>query len=367
MNTIRFIRSNHVIARVGWRLLRTSPRERRCVAMRHGVALAMLLAAFPAGAWSGAGHRAVAELVWRQMDAAQRHACADMLRHHPHYQELLQADRPPTMDAGHWAFLSAAAWPDWVRPAKTGQPPKPESVTKYNAFPHGVELPFARPGDGTAELLKQYPDVKPTARVALEDSIATVHDPRASAHDRAVSLSWVLHLLADLHQPLHCANLVTKERLRDLSAGGKFLVRNEDGQSVTLHAFWDRLAGEDGSQRALMTLADKLACAPELQPAALPEYQTNRTAAAWVRESHQLAVDFAYAANRVEFVSTDAVDAGPIPAQAIPAVTAEYAAEARKIAHRRLALAAWRLLDVLKFTGHASPANDKLAPPRDSP
>jgi hypothetical protein len=300
-----------------------------------------------AKAWNRLGHQAVAQQVWRQMNSGQRQAAADLLRAHPHYTNLLTADVPAGVDTNEWAFLTAAVWPDRVRPAKPGQPPKPQSVTKYNVYPHGVELPFVRPGDSTRDLLEQYPAVKPTAQFALADSIATLKNSQASAHDRAVALGWVLHLVADLHQPLHCANLVTKDRVRDLSAGGRFLVRNGDSRPVSLHAFWDGLPGADVSYRGVTALADELARAPELQPATLKEYRENRTIASWIQESHRIAVDFAYAADRVKFVSADAVESGKIPATAVPAVTADYVDEARTIARRRLALAALRLADVL--------------------
>lgn len=97
----------------------------------------------------------------------------------------------------------------------------------------------------------------------------------------------------------------------------------------------------------MTALADELARATEFQPDALAEYQENRTIAAWIQESHRIAMDFAYAADRVEFVSADAVDAGTIAATAVPTVSANYREEARKIARHRLALAALRLMDVL--------------------
>lgn len=281
------------------------------------------------------------------MDAPARQAASELLRQHPHYGRILMADVPAGVDTNEWAFLNAAVWPDRVRPAKPGQPRKPESVTKYNVHPHGVEMPFVRPGDSTRDLLAQHPKVQPTAQFALADAIATLKDLQATPHDRAVALAWVLHLLADLHQPLHCANLVTKERIRDLSAGGRFLVRNGGGQTVSLHAFWDQLPGDDVSYPRVTALADELARATEFQPDALTEYQENHTIASWIQESHRIAVEFAYAADRIEFVSTDAVDAGKIAATAVPPVSANYREEAHKIARRRLALAALRLMDVL--------------------
>lgn len=310
-----------------------------------GIGLGLLVSA--ANAWNGLGHRAVAELVWRQMDPTERGAVSALLRQHPHYAAILTADVPEGVSTSEWAFLTAAVWPDLVRPARPGQPSKPESVTKHNVYPHGVEMPFVRPGDHNRHLLKQYPAVEPTARVALAKAIATLKNRKASAQDRAVSLAWALHLLADLHQPLHCANLVTKDQIRDLSAGGRFLVQNGAGDSMSLHALWDQLPGVDQSYGGVTALADELAHAPHLQRATLKERRRNRSIASWVRESHRIAVDFSYAADCIQFVPASAVESGEVASAAIPAVTTDYLDAAREIARRRLALAALRLADTL--------------------
>src|SRR5262245_29362565 len=84
-----------------------------------------------ANAWNNVGHRAIAELVWRRMDATQRNAASKLLRQHPHYKEILLQNAPRGVPRDEWAFLTAAVWPDMVRPAKPGQTPKPGSVTKY--------------------------------------------------------------------------------------------------------------------------------------------------------------------------------------------------------------------------------------------
>ena len=152
----------------------------------------------------------------------------------------------------------------------------------------------------------------------------------------------------DLHQPLHAANLVTKDRPHGNDLGGCLIVRDEHGKRIDLHAFWDRLLGLDFSYKAVMALADELGAAPDLQPGALREYQENRTIAFLVQESYRVAVDFAYAEERVQFVDSGTLASGSVSPSAIPFLKADYAREARKIARRRLALAARRLADELK-------------------
>lgn len=310
--------------------------------------LAVTLATVTANAWNSLGHRAVAELAWRHLDPAERQAATDLLKQHPHYKTILTAEVPAGVDTNKWAFLTAAVWPDLVRPAKSGQPPKPKSVTKYNVHPHGIELPFLLPGEKDRSLLKNYSLAKTNGQTALMDCLATLKNRKASAHDRAVSLCVVLHLYADLHQPLHASALVTREKPGGFGGGGGLLVRNTQGKRVSLHAFWDQLPGSDLSHRGILALADELAADPALQPKALKEYRKNKRVPAWVRESWQVAAEFAYDPNRIQYVEAPAAKARNLPDSAIPAVSAQYAKEAREIARRRLALAALRLTDTLK-------------------
>jgi hypothetical protein len=312
-----------------------------------GLILVTLMAR-PAQAWNSLGHQTVAELAWRQMDPEERRATSDLLKQHPHYKLLLARNVPTGVDTNEWAFLMASVWPDRVRPAKPGKAPKPLSVTQYNAHPHGIDLPFLRPGDSNGILLATYSVRKPNAQTVLTECIASLKSPTASPQDRAVSLCWVLHLCGDLHQPLHAATLVTKDKPKGSGLGGAFIVLNPRGRQVDLHSFWDQLPGTDLSYKGIIALADALAANPELKPARLEEYRQNTTVASWVEESHQCAVTFAYAEERIQWVDASGVTSRQIPVSAIPLMKAEYARDARKIAERRLALAAQRLADILK-------------------
>lgn len=307
-----------------------------------------ILLAHTASAWNSVGHQTVAELAWRQLDKGERRAASALLRQHPHYQSMLIADAPAGVDTNEWAFLNAAVWLDRVRPAKAGQPHKPRSVTQYDVYPHAVGYPFLRSGDTNRALLEKFFIAKPDAEMVLSNSLATLKNSTASAEARAVSLCVVLHLCGDLHQPFHAANLVTKDKPDGNGLGGSFLVLDQGGNQVNLHTYWDQLPGSDFSYRAVVALADELATAPELKPAALNEYQEHKTIASWVQESYRAAVSFGYAEERVQYVDAADVKSGRIAASAIPALKADYISGAQTIMHRRLALAAQRLADQLK-------------------
>lgn len=310
---------------------------------------------FAARAWNSLGHQAVAELVWRQMNAAERQAASDLLRQHPHYQQMLLADVLAGADTNEWAFLNASVWLDRVRPAKPGEPAKPLSITKYDIYPHAIGYPFVHPADRNRLSLEKFFIAKPNAEMVLSNAIVTLGDRNASAHDRAVSLCVVLHLCGDLHQPLHASNLVTERKPNGNDLGGSLFVLNSKGERLSMHALWDRLPGLDLSPKAVLALADQLASAPELKPTQMKEYQAHKTIASWVQEGFRVAVDFAYAEERVQYVEAADIKSGAVAAPAIPVLKDDYLREARQIAHCRLALAAQRLSDQLNHVWESCP------------
>lgn len=310
----------------------------------------MLLFLFtePARAWNNVGHRTIAELAWRKMNPSERAAASDLLRHHPHYKEYLAAAVPSGVDTNEWVFLTAAVWPDWTRPAKPGQPHKGKSITKYNLYPHGIGYPFLAKGDTNRALLENFYIAKPDAEMVLSNSIALLGNKAASAHDRAVSLAWTLHLMGDLHQPLHTASLVSAKYPNEGSLGGNNIVLDGNGKQISLHAFWDQLPGVNPSYQSIAALADLLTTMPELEPKALPEYRTNQTIASWVQEGFRTAATFAYQDGHIASIRPELLKSGKISPTDVPKLKPEYIAEAQTIARRRLVLAGQRLVDRLQ-------------------
>src|SRR5207302_6807288 len=63
-----------------------------------------------------------------------------------------------------------------------------------------------------------------------------------SDEEKAVYLTWLFHLVGDIHQPLHCT-AVYSERFPTGDRGGNLaLIRIRSGP-VNLHSFWDGLLG----------------------------------------------------------------------------------------------------------------------------
>ena len=308
------------------------------------IVFAMVFLAFSANAWNSVGHRLIAEMVWQKMIPSARRKASDLLSSHPHYKELLTAHGPPCVDEGEWAFLTAAVWPDMVRPSWEG---KTELIAKYDMYPHAIGYPFMLAEETNHALVENFFIAKPDAEMVLSNAFVTLRNRNASPHDRAVSLCWALHLCGDLHQPLHAASLVTKEHPRGDGLGGSHIVLDGRGQPVAMHMFWDSLPGLDETYPSLKEIARKLAGNKTLRRMTQRELEQHKTISSWVQESYRMATDFAYQGGRLRFAHQADLNSGKVERGQIPQLSPQYVSQAHEAAERRLILAAQRLSNEL--------------------
>lgn len=66
---------------------------------------------------------------------------------------------------------------------------------------------------------------------AIEDSFATIKNKRKPKHERATALKFLVHLVGDLHQPLHVGN--------GQDMGGNTCQVIFHGERTSLHSLWD--------------------------------------------------------------------------------------------------------------------------------
>ena len=159
------------------------------------------LAAAPAGAWGPIGHRVSAELAERNISGKTR---AEV--------ELI---------LGHEGLAEAGTVPDEQRP-------NPDPFWQDEASPwHYVTLPR---GKAAAQL--EHPQ-EGDAVTALEGFAATLRDPRADRLSKKRALRFIVHLVSDLHQPLHAGNGTDR-------GGNDFIVAwQDDPRPTNLHWVWD--------------------------------------------------------------------------------------------------------------------------------
>lgn len=199
---------------------------------RFLIALCCCLCSLPAAAWNGAGHRLVAVLAWQQLSPPTRQFVIKVLATHPDHGRWVERA------GGHGdaaIFAEAATWADSIR-----------NDPRYYDAGRGEPTPLL---DGVFDTRRHrqwhYIDVDGNGRPVkgeLDRQIERLSRLLGSTSDmREISyaLPWLLHLVADLHQPLHVGR-------SDDDGGTRFTIENPFSKRLpflSLHAYWDELPG----------------------------------------------------------------------------------------------------------------------------
>ena len=209
------------------------------------------LGAHDAVAWGYEGHRIVAEIAEQYLEPAT----ARQVR------ELLAPENAT-------ALADVSTWADEIGPQR------PETVPW-----HFVDIPIHPPAGTSAG----YDAARDCPRgdcvvAAIERFAAVLRDRSAPPRQRLEALKWVVHLVADIHQPLNCAD--------DGDRGGNEIRVDFLGRHTSLHAVWDSGMLEAAG------IADERAYAFELAqaitPARLAQWRRG-TPVDWATESYGIA------------------------------------------------------------------------------
>ncbi len=186
----------------------------------------------PAQAWGDVGHRIIATIAYARLTPAAR-AQADA---------LLAADTD-SLTAPDFASRATWAdrWRDHQRDHQRGQDGGHYEATRAWHFAN-VDID----GGGLAQACPQPPPLpagtwasQGPARACVVDKVkqfqAELRNPAVPQAERLLALKYLLHLVGDLHQPLHVGS-------RQGDSGGNLqkVVNAETGRTDNLHSYWDR-------------------------------------------------------------------------------------------------------------------------------
>jgi len=309
-------------------------------------------------AWNDTGHMTVALIAYRQLDDATRQKIDAILQQHPHYKLYLTANLPQGASEGEWAFMRAATWPDFVRPARPGSQYelfKGPEITKYHqAYWHYIDMPWVPPMDRQKIDPSTMPSHQPRSEPATQPTnILESLDFNAkelkstTGEQQAVALAWTEHLIGDVHQPLHATTLYSPLYPTGDRGGNSIAIRL-NGYVMNLHSFWDESMGTSDAYSAIAFLATDVTSDPNLAPEKLAQMKQDASFRSWADESHEYGIAFAYLNGRLRSASMSQFDAKEISADQVPGLPPGYEQNARLVARRRVAMAGYRLADQIK-------------------
>ncbi len=284
----------------------------------------LIISQFSLLAWDGAGHMLIAAEAFRQLPPELKAQAIEVLKAHPDYQEWVKAYHPnPNYDLASYVFLRSSTWPDEIR--RSGSPYDHPDW-------HFIDYPLRPP------LFPLEPDPQPTNDVlfGVAQCEQTLSDTNADPVLRAVYLSYLIHLIGDMHQPLHCESFYDAQFPNGDRGGNDFYVKLEQG-GVRLHGIWDGLLGDAESPAIQLRYARQIQ--GEYPRLFLPELREDTTPTSWSLESRKLAIEYGYLNGHLR---------GGTNMETAPLLPEGYLSKAKSVAERQGALAGYRLAYEIK-------------------
>ena len=218
---------------------------------RAGTACAVtLLVASNALGWGQEGHRVVATIAERHLTARAR-------------------DRVRQILGSEGSLAAVSTWADEIRSSRPGTAPW-----------HYIDIPL------DASAIDPARDCRngDCLTAAIIRFVSVLRDNASSPEVKNEALKFVVHFVADLHQPLHCADSHNR--------GGNEVHVTFLGETANLHNVWDTLLIERIDPDP-DSYAKRLDAA--LTDSNMSAYEEG-TVADWVLESHAVAQKVAYGA-----------------------------------------------------------------------
>jgi hypothetical protein len=296
-------------------------------------AILVIFAAMPARAWDETGHKLTAYIAWQQMTPETRDMVIKLLRAAPEDAQLSTfymgfGGRSEEARRREF-FMVVATWADIIRDRDFEV-----RMKKYHHSNWHYKDTFWKTGaDGKPELLPDTEDGgKAMEKLADFDKVIRSNDPDK---EKAIAVAWLVHLIGDIHQPLHASGRVTDLEPKGDQGGNTFLLTPKDtprDKQENLHWFWDSIVGRAIPRKNDACDADYL---DPIGKAIMKQYpyakMKDRIAPGkfeqWKEESLKAAEEQVYSADLKRFEM-------PSPA---------YKKKALKLAEERLALAGYRM------------------------
>ncbi|TGE24015.1 S1/P1 Nuclease [Hymenobacter aquaticus] len=151
-------------------------------------------------AWGVQGHRVVGKIAENHLTKKAKDQVA----------ALLGSERLPLV----------TTWADEVRYSE-----EYEATAPWHFINTALGLPFAE-YTGVVTSMQE-----PNAYLALNQNLQQLKDPKATKEQKVVALKFVIHIVGDVHQPMHVSRAEDK--------GGNAITVKYQGKDTNLHSLWD--------------------------------------------------------------------------------------------------------------------------------
>jgi hypothetical protein len=220
---------------------------------------AIVLLSARAYGWDSVGHMVVAGLAYDELTEAQQSQLVAILKQHPRVNFILEGFPDGNPEDRDFA-MAAATWPDLAR-GKTSKKTPAKDFIKDNGYEesspavekvdyhdgllhrgwHFIDTPV--PAEG-GQLPADHPSTPAVNAVGVVNVLMRQLKSDEDDKEKAYDLAWLMHLVGDLHTPLHAVNGISETLPKGDRGGNDVLITGATQGAPELHAFWDNVLGK---------------------------------------------------------------------------------------------------------------------------
>jgi S1/P1 Nuclease len=298
-------------------------------------------------AWNATGHQVVAGIAWDNMSPTARQNAIALLQAAPSdacLLELFPNDSRPIAERQREFFMRASTWPDIVRPSEEDT----RACTRFhrrdwhfiNYFWEGTSDPNGTNAHDREDI--EMREVNAVERLTYFRPLVACGTPACGTplERRARTLAWIIHLVGDIHQPLHTSARVTSRPLeREGDQGGNLFKLGTSSDSLSLHSYWDGIIDRADPRRP-DEMSNNLAYLNRIIGVITQEHPRSPAIVSRLRSGDFEAWSLEGFETTKRVVYPPTLERGHMP-------SVEYRGIAFKTAKESIALAGYRLADLL--------------------
>jgi hypothetical protein len=286
-------------------------------------------------AWGSRGHMLIAAITYSQFSEEQQNKAVEILKHHPYFETKWKdyCGEESNPNFGIYLFMQSSKWADAIK--WKGNQNHKMSIPTAHYITYEMRFSYDSTNQKTSliegPLVLNEPDI-PNVISQLKIEIEKVNDLSLSKEKRAMALSWVIHLIGDIHQPLHCASLFNETVPKGDKGGNKSYVLVDD-EVKNLHGIWDYAFFLKRDFDFIINKAEEI---NKKFSESLPNLEYDPKA--WSIESYNLAFEYAYLQGALNISHTKE--------KALPPPD-DYIKNVEEIAGKQMVIAGYRMKEVI--------------------
>lgn len=259
-------------------------------------------------AWNSFGHKLIAQIAYQNLSPEALIMVSKMNRG---FKDVYSQN----------SFVNAAPWLDKLRY-------KSDMLQKL----HYISLPFS------IDNRKTMQPSKVNAVYAINYAAAVISSPVSSNYAKSFNFRILIHVVGDLHQPLHAATQFSNLFPRG-DRGGNLVILAPNPIAANLHAFWDNGGGALKTKSRVSARIIKHRAYEIMEHLPCDSQAEILDPMLWAIESHEIAIKHAY----------------PFRPNSKPSKV--YTQQVKSISEQRIALAGCRLAELLNKIARSTTFN----------